>query len=286
MFGHRSPVPPDPALLARVGDDAEIDLGTYPGAALAVLGVNPMHGSPHKRPGDGASPFGRLDDPARDAAMQAALDQLIVAGTVRFPAGVPLRQAVEDGLHGRLELSEPLATLHELAYWCHRRRMRFLMGITAGVGHWAPDQEELTGLRLMVEETCYGLPEHMDHLLVEREDHQADANTYTLRTVRREFLQLEEFLFSDITTPELSAMVKVQLLFVGKPPLAVGKIALNEQFMIVRDHGKQHGLAAFEAVAVGGTGKRPGKQKLLPVARGTLANTLTKNFAAVAAKVR
>jgi hypothetical protein len=86
MFGHRSPIPPDPAMLARVSDDVtEVSFGTYPEAALAVLGVNPAHGPPRKPSSEAASPFDQLDGPARDAAMQAALNQLIAAGKVQFP---------------------------------------------------------------------------------------------------------------------------------------------------------------------------------------------------------
>jgi hypothetical protein len=288
MFGHRSPIPPDPAMLARVSDDVtEVSFGTYPEAALAVLGVNPAHGPPRKPSSEAASPFDQLDGPARDAAMQAALNQLIAAGTVQFPTDASLQQAVEDGLHGRLRLSEPLATLHELAYWCHRRRLRFLMGISGGVGHWAPEREELTDLRLLLQDTCFGLPGHMEHLLVERTDHQADTSTYTLRTVRREFLQLQEFLFSDITTPEVSAMVKVELVFFSKPRLAISQIGLSEQFMVVREHGQDNGIAMFEVTGTSATGVRTKKKpKLIPVGSLTLADTLTRNFTAVAAKIR
>jgi hypothetical protein len=43
MFGRRPPRP-DPALLARVSDAAEVDLGTYPEDALAVVGAYPSRG--------------------------------------------------------------------------------------------------------------------------------------------------------------------------------------------------------------------------------------------------
>jgi len=96
MFGHRNPAPPDPALLARVSNGAEVDFGTYPEAAMAALGVNPTHGSHHKPPSDDASPFGQLDGPARDAAMQAALDRLVAEGMVQLPADARLHQVVEQ----------------------------------------------------------------------------------------------------------------------------------------------------------------------------------------------
>ena len=285
MFGHRSPVPPDPALLARVGnDDVEVDLGTYPEAAMAAVGVNPTHGSPDKPPGDKASPFSQLDGPARDAAMQAALDQLIAEEMVQLPANAHLHQVIDDGLHGRLKLSEPLATLHELAYWCHCRRLRFMMGVSIGVAHWADGQPG--EIRVLDDETCFGIPGHIDHVLVKRIDRQTGTAAYALRTVRREFVRVEDLLFSDVATPQESLVAKLQLLFVSKPALSVARQMLTEQLVINRDHGKDYAVGSFEITGVSVAGKQQRKPELVPLARGQLADTLTKNFAAVAAKVK
>ena len=50
MFGKKTAPKPDAALLARVSDSSEVDLGTYPEDALAVTGAYPARGSLDPRP--------------------------------------------------------------------------------------------------------------------------------------------------------------------------------------------------------------------------------------------
>ena len=120
MFGKKTAPKPDAALLARVSDSSEVDLGTYPEDALAVTGAYPARGALDPRP-DGPSAFRRLDSEARKAAMQAALDRLVADGTLNMPPGASLKDVVADGLDGKLAVMGPMADLYRLACWFHRR---------------------------------------------------------------------------------------------------------------------------------------------------------------------
>jgi len=65
MFGRRRPPGPDPALLARVSDTTDVDLGTYPEDALAVVGAYPARHALDHRP-DGASSYAVTPRRSRD----------------------------------------------------------------------------------------------------------------------------------------------------------------------------------------------------------------------------
>ncbi len=196
------PPKPDPALLARVTEASELDLGSYPEDALAVVGAYPARGALDRRP-DGVSSFCRLDGEARRAAMQAALDRLAAEGTLQVPTGAELRGVVADGLDGKLAVSGQLAELYRLSWWFHRH------GFQGGMIVNMATSDGLKGVRLPYGvsppglESCFCLPPSGDGaivLLVERPDDRAGTRTYTLRTVRQEFTRVAAFLFADVTT--------------------------------------------------------------------------------------
>jgi hypothetical protein len=285
MFGHRSPVPPDPTLLARVGnDEVEVDLGTYPEAALATLGIDPHHGSSDKWPPDYSSPFGRLTGPARDAAMQAALDQLIAEGTVQLPADARLHQVVEDGQRGRLKLSEPLATLHELAYWCHRHRERIKIAVRFEASDGLANVPMPGGLHLPVAEICYGLPGHKSYFLAARADHHTGTITYTLCTALQVFRRVEEFLFADITTSGESLVATVEMAFTHTVyGLSAGMVAVSLGFR--RDHGEQTVVSEFNGLSASMAGLQPTESRSKTFPRRGVSLVLVKCFTACAQKI-
>jgi hypothetical protein len=113
MFGHRG-ASPDPALLARVSDSGDVDLGTYPEAVLAVTGAYPGRGGLDQW-AESSSSFRRLDSQARQAAMQAALDRLVAEGTIAARPGASLKDVVTAGLDGKLALTGPMGDLYRLS---------------------------------------------------------------------------------------------------------------------------------------------------------------------------
>jgi hypothetical protein len=203
MFGRKAPKP-DPALLARVSDSSEVDLGTYPEDALAVTGAYPARGSLDPLP-DGVSAFRRLDGQSRRAAMQAALDRLIADGTLNVPAGSDLKEVVTDGLDGKLAVMGPMADLYRLSFWFHRRGFRSGMVVTLMATDGLQGTAMPPGVAAPGVETCLAVqpPDAGDVpvLLVERPDNEAGTRCYTLRTVRQEFTRMASFLFADVITP-------------------------------------------------------------------------------------
>lgn len=284
MFGHRSPVPPDPELLDRVSGDEELDLGSYPEAALAVLGIDPRHGSPGKRPTDYASPFSRLSSPAREAAMRAELDRLIAEGTVQLPAGSSTQLAIRHGLHGRLKLSGQLGTLGQLAYWCRRHRPRIKLVVTFEASDGLRDVPVPGGLRLPAVDTCYCLPRHRTLILTERADNLAGTVTYTLRTVAQEFKLVDNFLFADVTKPGDSLMARAEMVFRSTIYGGIPAGAVAMQLTFRRDHGEHAAASAFSGASASVAGVRPTEPRTGTYPHGRVALALMNSFAAVAAE--
>jgi hypothetical protein len=204
MFGRR-PAKPDAALLARVSDDRDVELGTYPEPVLAVTGAYPARRGLDPRP-ESPSSFRRLDETARNAAMQAALDRLAGDGTLAVDPGEDLRDVVAAGLDGKLSLAGELGELYRLCFWFRRKGLLSGMVVTMAVSdtvegavslrevpYEAPPGTPPPGV-----ESCFQVPpDGRDGwvLLVERPDNVAGTRSYTLRTVRREISRMGDFLF-------------------------------------------------------------------------------------------
>jgi hypothetical protein len=204
MFGRR-PARPDPALLARVSDDHDVDLGSYAEAALAVTGAYPARGGLDPRP-QGTSSFRRLDGAARRAAMQAALDRMTGDGTLTLAPGEELKDVVAAGLDGKLALAGQLGDLYRLCFWFRRRGLLSGMVVSMAVSdsvQGAAMQREVPPARPDAApppgaENCYAVPSDNrdDVLLVERPDDEAGTRRYALRTLRGELGRMAEFLFA------------------------------------------------------------------------------------------
>jgi hypothetical protein len=282
MFG-RKPAMPDPALLTQVSDATEVDLGTYPEDALAVVGAYPARHGLDRRP-DGASSFRRLDAAARKAAMQAALDRLIAEGTLSRPPGVSLEKVVADGLDGKLAVNGPLASLYDLAFWIHRN------GFQAGiiVNLWVSDGLKgvpmPAGVMAPGLETCFALPpargESIRVLLVERPDNQAGTRSYTLRTVRQEFSRVAGFLFAGVTRDEdvLGAIVSMSFRF--------GQVALKVETDFARQHGEDEAIAKIAYETQSRRQKKQEEPSFFTVSPGSLADVMTDQFARASARTQ
>lgn len=276
MSRYRKPVQPDPVLLAQVSDDVEVDLGTYPEAAVAVVGAYPRTGSLDQSPDEVASPFRRLDSQARAAAMQSALDMLIADGTLNLSAGAGLESVVADGLHGRLAVSGPMARLYDLSCWLRlrvRAEVIVTMQTTGGLqGVQMPD-----GICDPGSESCFALKPPRDQrrdrhvFLVERRDRQAGLLSYTLRTVRREFTRMAGFLFADVTTPGQALVAGAHMKF------QIGPTTVYLTCKLVRKHGED--TAAVQVTAASqGAFSRPGSSGSGRLTYDQAADGLTAQF--------
>jgi hypothetical protein len=220
------PPEPDPALLARVTEATEVDLGTYPEDALAVVGAYPARGALDRWPG-GLSSFRRLDGEARRAAMQAALDRLAAEGTLQVPPGADLTGIVADGLDGKLAVNGQLAELYRLSWWFHRHGFQAGMVVSMATSDGLRGVQMPYGVSAPGLETCFCLPPAGNGgaivLLVERPDNEAGTRTYTLRTVRQEFTRVAAFLFADVTTEGEALLAGSNMTFrFGEASLKIG----------------------------------------------------------------
>jgi hypothetical protein len=279
MFSRRRPLKPDPQLLARVSEANEVDLGTYPDAALAVVGAYPArHGLDHQE--DGKSAFRRLDSQARKAAMQSALDQLIAQGTLTVPAGASLEKVVTDGLDGKLELDDPLGHLYELSYWLHRRgfQAHLILGMFTSDGLKGVPMPE--GVCAPGVERCFALPpsgnKEMTILLVERPDNEAGTHSYTLRTVRAELARLAAFVFADVTTEDERLLATTIMSF------RIGPASMKVDADFFRKHGED--MAHCQMTMETQNRRRKTKDKLdyFGVTADGLIDLMVKQFAAAA----
>jgi hypothetical protein len=279
MFGKKAPRP-DAALLARVSDTSDVDLGTYPEDALAVTGAYPARGGLDPRP-DGGSAFRRLDAQARKAAMQAALDRLIAEGTLNVPHGSDLKDVVADGLDGKLAVMGPMADLYHLAFWFHRRGFQSGMVVDMGTTDGLRGASMPPGVPAPGVETCLGVqpPDGGDVsvLLCERADNEAATRSYTLRTVRREFTLMAAFLFADVITPgeALRAQADQNYRF--------GQNSLRIQNVFVRHEGEE---AAIGRVTMHVPKKKDKEPRYIKVTRDELIDFMTKRFTDSAARTQ
>jgi len=283
MFGRRRPLKPDPQLLARVSDAAEVDLGTYPDAALAVVGAYPArHGLDHAP--DSKSGFRRLDTQARKAAMQSALDQLVAQGTLTVPAGTNLEKVVTDGLDGKLELDDPLGHLYELSYWLHRRGFQAHLILSMFTSDGLKGVPMPDGVCAPGVDRCFALPspdkQGMSVLLVERPDNEAGTHSYTLRTVRAEFTRLAAFLFADVGTEEDRLLAATIMSFrIGPASLKV-----DADFFRKHDEDMVHCQTALETQ--NGRRKKKEEPEYFGVTADGLVDLMVKQFDAVAPKTQ
>jgi hypothetical protein len=191
MFG-RHRISLDTSLLERVSDTSEVSLGTYPEAVLAVTGGDSLE-SVSRHP-DSPSPFARLDDQARNAAMQAALDGLIADGTVGLAAGTTVKTAVAAGQAGKLPVTGELGELCRLVRGLRRFQSAVIVDLEV------PEGCEVTEVPPPGAEFGYTVPfgaAASAILLVERPDFKAGTRSYTLRTMRAEISRIADFLFRD-----------------------------------------------------------------------------------------
>jgi hypothetical protein len=281
MFGRRPPKP-DPALLARVSDAAEVDLGTYPEDALAVTGAYPARGGLDHL-AEGPSAFRRLDSPSRKAAMQAALDRLAAAGTIDVPAGSSLEAVVSAGLDGKLAVTGPLADLYRLSLWFHRQGFQSSMVVSMTAKGGLTSARMPPGVPPPGLENCFGLPPGGDGapvLLVERPDNEAGARSYTLRTPRREFARMAAFLFADVTTGGEALLAVAEMRF------RFDREFLKVATSFIRKDGED---VAYGLMTVETPEKMKGKQqeeRYLKVSASELADAVTEYFLAASSRTQ
>jgi hypothetical protein len=280
MFGKKTAPKPDAALLARVSDSSEVDLGTYPEDALAVTGAYPVRGALDPKP-DGPSAFRRLDSQSRKVAMQAALDRLIADGTLNVPHGTSLKDVVADGLDGKLAVMGPMADVYQLAYWFHRR------GFQSGMVMFMEETEGLAGVQMPPgapapgAETCLAVqpPDGGDVsvLLVERNNIEAGTRCYTLRTVHQQFTRMAAFLFADVITPGEALRVRVEQQF------RFGQKSLKIENLFVRNEGED---AAIGRVTMNATKPKNREPRYIKVTQSELIDVMTSRFVASAGRTQ
>jgi hypothetical protein len=282
MLGRRRPNQPDPALLARVTDVTEVDLGTYPEDVLAVTGAYPARRTLDRKP-DHPSPFRRLDTHARQAAMQSALDRLIAEGTLDVAPGSSLERVVTDGLDGKLAVNGPLADLYRLAFWIHRKGFRagliVIMDASDGLeGAAMPAGVPPAGL-----ENCFGLTpagnEDMSVLLVERVDNETGTRTYTLRTPRGEFARMAAFLFAGVR-PQGEALVITKMQF----RIGQARLRVDADFLRKDTEDLAHGRLTMRAQS--GRRKKQQEPHHVKVSSDAMVEVLTKQFVSTAARTQ
>lgn len=283
MFRRGRPPKPDPALLGRVSENTEVDLGTYPEDALAVVGAYPATGGIDHR-ADGPSSFRRLDSQSRRAAMQAALDRLIAEGTLNVPAGASLESVVTDGLDGKLPVLGPMADLYRLSFWFHRRG--FQSSMIVNMAQDGMDRVQMPyGVSPPGLEIAHTVPPpdggEVSVLLVERPDDEASTRSYTLRTPRQEFTRMAAFLFADVITEgeKLGAAASMRFRF-GQ---AVAKVETN--FIRKAGDDQAFGRMATEVP----TKNKKQKQKepsYIKVSATELVDLLTKYFTTASARTQ
>jgi hypothetical protein len=196
MSGRRE-ISLETSLLEQVTPENEVPLGTYPEAALAVTGADSLER--FTRLPDRPSSFADLDDRARQAAMQAALDGLIANGTVGLSAGTRAKAAVAAAKAGKLSVNGSLGELCRLVRGLRRYRSAIAVELKAADGRELPEMPP--GVPPPGVELGYWVP--FDNakpliLLVERPDFAAGTRTFTLRTVRAEISRIADFLFCDM----------------------------------------------------------------------------------------
>jgi hypothetical protein len=284
MFGRRRPQGPDPALLARVSDTTDVDLGTFPEDALAVVGAYPARRALDQRP-DSPSSFRRLDSQARKASMQSALDRLIAEQALTVRAGARLQDVVADGLDGKLEVNGPLADLYRLSLWFHNQGLRAGLIINLYTSDGLHDVQLPDGVPARGLETCFGLPPSGDGdtevLLVERPDYEASTRSYTLRTVRREFSRMADFLFADVTREGEALLASVLISF------RFGQATLKVDADFFRKHGDDAAHGRLTTQAQGTRRKQEEREPtFIKVPFSDLPDTMTTYFAGVAARTQ
>jgi len=280
MFGKKTAPKPDAALLARVGDSSEVDLGTYPEDALAVTGAYPVRGALDPKP-DGPSAFRRLDSQSRKVAMQAALDRLIADGTLNVPHGTSLKDVVAHGLDGKLAVMGPMADVYQLAFWFHRR------GFQSGMVMFMEETEGLANVQMPAgvpapgAETCLAVQPpgggDVSVLLVERNNLEAGTRAYTLRTVHQQFIRMAAFLFADVITPgeALRARIEQQFRF--------GQRSLKIENEFVRHEGED---AAIGRVTMNATKPKDREPRYIKVTQSELIDLMTSRFVASAGRTQ
>jgi len=280
MFGKKTAPKPDAALLARVSDSSEVDLGTYPEDALAVTGAYPVRGALDPKP-DGPSAFRRLDSQSRKVAMQAALDRLIADGTLNVPHGTSLKDVVAHGLDGKLAVMGPMADVYQLAFWFHRR------GFQSGMVMFMEETEGLANVQMPAgvpapgAETCLAVQPpgggDVSVLLVERNNLEAGTRAYTLRTVHQQFIRMAAFLFADVITPgeALRARIEQQFRF--------GQRSLKIENEFVRHEGED---AAIGRVTMNATKPKDREPRYIKVTQSELIDLMTSRFVASAGRTQ
>ncbi|HTZ30555.1 MAG TPA: hypothetical protein VMC83_41590 [Streptosporangiaceae bacterium] len=279
MFGKKTPKP-DAALLARVSDTSDVDLGTYPEDALAVTGAYPARAALDPRP-DGPSAFRQLDTQSRQVAMQAALDRLIADGTLNVPHGTSLKDVVADGLDGKLAVTGPMADLYRLACWFHRRGFQSGMAMFMETTEGLKDAVMPPGVPAPGAETCLAVqpPDGGDVsvLLVERNNTEAGTRSYTLRTVRRQFTRMGAFLFADVIAPGEALRVRADQQY------RFGQKSLKIENEFVRHEGED---TAIGRVIMHATKPKNREPRYIKITQSELIDLMTSRFVTSAGRTQ
>jgi hypothetical protein len=257
MFG-RHQVSLDTSLLERVSDTSEVPLGTYPEAVLMVTGVDLLESDPPNP--DSPSPFARLDNRARNAAMQAALDGLIADGTVGLAAGTTVKAAVAAGQAGKLPVTGGLGEVYRLVRVIRRFQSAIIVNLKVPEGCEATEMPP--GTPPPGAEFGYTVPFGAITsaiLLVERPDLEAGTRSYTLRTLRAEISRIADFLFCD--APAGGALIGGQPLHAAVRVILRGKGGIvTVDHSLTRSQGEERAVGTMIVGGVTGFGKIPKKQ--------------------------
>jgi hypothetical protein len=258
MFGRRR-VSLDASLLERVSDTSEVPLGTYPEAMLMVTDVGRLE-SDSPQP-DSPSPFARLDDQARNAAMQAALDGLIADGTVGLAAGTTVKTAVAAGRAGKLPVTGELGEVCRLIRVIRRSpRGAVIVDLKAPEGYEVakmPPETPPPGAEFGYT-VPFGVPASAI-LLVERHNFEAGTRSYTLRTLRAEISRIADFLFRD--APAGGALTEGQPLHTDVRMILASKGGfVTVDHSLARSQGEERAVGTMIVSGATGFGKIPEKR--------------------------
>lgn len=280
MLGRRQ-VSLDTSLLGRVSDASEVSLGAYPEAVLAVTGADRL-GSVSRHPSSPSS-FARLDDQARDTAMQAALDRLIADGTVAVPAGTTVRTAVAAATAGKLPVSGALGELCRLTLGLRRFRSAIVAELKAPQGDAAADMPP--GVPPPGVEFGYCVPFSAAKeiiLLVERPDFAAGNRSFTLRTLQAEINRIADFLFCDPAAGAVAGQslhAEVRMVFRSKGGFA------TVDHNLARSQGEDHAVAAMIVGGVTIFNKLEDEQTDSRLPRTGLVNAMVTQFVTATARI-
>jgi hypothetical protein len=277
-FGRRR-VTVDTSLFERVSGMDEVPLGTFGEAALMAVGYAGLEADTTVP--DSLSPLARLDQQARNAAGQAALDELIANGTVDLTAGTSVTAARAAGRAGKLTVTGELGQICALTPVMRRARgvvlaeLKVLGGSPDGPAD-GPAGGSAGGSAGVEAESCYAMPSGAGAstvVLVEHPDFAAGTITYTLRTLGAEFIRIADFLFAD---PPAAVHIDVSLILKTK-----GSV-VRADHSLTRLPGEEHASGTMNVRGITAFGAPPRrKSDQTDVTRGKLVKGLLAQYLSV-----